>query len=53
MGRILRALGVGVEIASPPVKVDVPETEASFMGNALLKARAYSAALDAPALADD
>lgn len=53
MGRILQALGAGVEVVTPPVKIVVPEVEASFMGNALLKARAYSAALSAPALADD
>jgi XTP/dITP diphosphohydrolase len=53
MERILRGVGVGVEIATPSVKIDVPETESTFAGNALLKARAYSAALGAPALADD
>lgn len=53
MERVLAGLGVEVEIAPSPVKIEVPETESSFMGNTLLKARAYSLALGAPALADD
>ncbi len=58
MARILDEAGLHVEVvgidAFPDGSVpDVPETEASFEGNALLKARAVCAATGVPAVADD
>lgn len=47
------ALDGKVRLEVSPQKIDVPETEPDFMGNALLKARAYAKALGAYALADD
>lgn len=58
MARILDEAGLHVEVvgigAFPEGSVpEVPETEASFEGNALLKARAVCAATGVPAVADD
>jgi XTP/dITP diphosphohydrolase len=54
--RLLVAAGLDVDLlgldAFPDVP-DVPETESSFAGNALLKARAIAAATGLPAVADD
>jgi XTP/dITP diphosphohydrolase len=51
--RILLALGVAADVQTPPRQLVVAETEDSFMGNALLKARAYANEFGEPALADD
>jgi XTP/dITP diphosphohydrolase len=52
--RILRAEGVDIElIALPADAPDVAETESTFAGNALLKARSAAAATGLPAIADD
>ncbi|MDO8309571.1 MAG: RdgB/HAM1 family non-canonical purine NTP pyrophosphatase [Actinomycetota bacterium] len=54
--RILLASGLDVELVGAdayPDLPDVPETESSFAGNALLKARAVAAATGLPAIADD
>ncbi|MHB1066075.1 MAG: RdgB/HAM1 family non-canonical purine NTP pyrophosphatase [Candidatus Nanopelagicales bacterium] len=54
--RILLASGLDVELVGAdayPGLPDVPETESSFAGNALLKARAVAAATGLPAIADD
>jgi XTP/dITP diphosphohydrolase len=51
--RILLALGVAADVQAPPRQLVVAETEDSFMGNALLKARAYANEFGEPALADD
>ncbi|MDP1877286.1 MAG: RdgB/HAM1 family non-canonical purine NTP pyrophosphatase [Actinomycetota bacterium] len=54
--RILLASGLDVELvgaAAYPDLPDIPETESSFAGNALLKARAVAAATGLPAIADD
>jgi XTP/dITP diphosphohydrolase len=58
MARILDEAGlhVDVRVGVDPHHVDVPEvaeTEASFEGNALLKARAVCGATGVPAVADD
>jgi XTP/dITP diphosphohydrolase len=58
MARILDEAGLHVEVvgigAFPDGSVpEVPETEATFEGNALLKARAVCAATGVPAVADD
>lgn len=48
--------GLGVEVLSPAeagVEVDVEETGTTFAENAMLKARAVSAAAGLPAIADD
>ena len=47
---------LGVEVVSPAdvgVTVDVEETESTFAGNAMLKAKAVCAASGLPAIADD
>lgn len=52
--RILQAEGVDIElIALPREAPDVAETETTFAGNALLKARSAAAATGLPAIADD
>jgi len=52
--RILQAEGVDVElIALPGDAPDVAETETTFAGNALLKARSAMLATGLPAIADD
>ncbi|MFM1966300.1 MAG: hypothetical protein RL134_2025 [Actinomycetota bacterium] len=52
--RILQAEGVDIElIALPADAPDVAETESTFAGNALLKARSAAAATGLPAIADD
>jgi XTP/dITP diphosphohydrolase len=54
LSRLLSAAGVEVELL--PVPGDAPEvaeTESTFAGNALLKARAVSAYTGLPAIADD
>ena len=59
MDRILADAGLHVEVVGIGVFdgvaeiPEVPETEASFEGNALLKARAVCAATGVPAVADD
>jgi XTP/dITP diphosphohydrolase len=56
LDRILAASGVATELASLadfPGAPDVVETEATFAGNALLKARAVAAFTGLPAVADD
>jgi len=56
MARILDESGLHVEVLGVEAFDDVPEvaeTEASFEGNALLKARAVAAATGVPAVADD
>ena len=59
MDRILADAGLHVEVVGigafdGVVEIpEVPETEASFEGNALLKARAVCAATGVPAVADD
>ena len=47
---------LGVQVVSPAdlgITVDVEETEATFAGNAMLKAKAVCAAAGLPAIADD
>jgi XTP/dITP diphosphohydrolase len=54
--RILEETGVGVELVGLgeyPDAPEVPETEVTFAGNALLKARAIAAATGLPAVSDD
>ncbi|GAA2434783.1 RdgB/HAM1 family non-canonical purine NTP pyrophosphatase [Actinomadura vinacea] len=52
--RILNGLGVEVTgLAAFPDAPEVPETELTFEGNALLKARAIAACTGLPAVADD
>lgn len=52
--RILQAEGVDIELlALPSHAPDVAETESTFAGNALLKARSASEATGLPAIADD
>ena len=54
--RILEAEGLDVEllgIDAFPDLPDIPETESSFAGNALLKAREIARITDLPAVADD
>lgn len=54
--RILQAEGLDIEILSLDAFPDAPEvaeTESSFAGNALLKARAIAEATGLPAVADD
>ena len=54
--RILRGAGLDVELLGVdafPGLPEVPETEVSFAGNALLKARAVAGATGLPAVADD
>jgi XTP/dITP diphosphohydrolase len=52
--RILRAEGADIDlIALPADAPDVAETESTFAGNALLKARAAADFTDLPAIADD
>lgn len=52
--RILRAEGVDIDlIALPADAPDVAETETTFAGNALLKARSAAATTGLPAIADD
>ncbi|ADH65834.1 RdgB/HAM1 family non-canonical purine NTP pyrophosphatase [Nocardiopsis dassonvillei] len=56
MRAILADAGVEAEVLSLdafPDAPEVPETEASFLGNALLKARAIAAHTGLPAVADD
>jgi len=56
MDRILAAAGLHVEVVGIGAFDDVPEvaeTEATFEGNALLKARAVCAATGVPAVSDD
>ncbi len=52
--RILQAEGVDIElIALPSDAPDVAETESTFAGNALLKARSAAEVTGLPAIADD
>lgn len=54
--RILQAQGLDVELRSSedfPNLPDIPETETSFAGNALLKAREIARLTGLPAVADD
>jgi XTP/dITP diphosphohydrolase len=52
--RILQAEGIDIElIALPSDAPDVAETESTFAGNALLKARSAAEATGLPAIADD
>jgi XTP/dITP diphosphohydrolase len=52
--RILRAEGVDIDLIALPVDApDVAETETTFAGNALLKARSAAATTGLPAIADD
>lgn len=52
--RILQAEGVDIELVALPVDApDVAETESTFAGNALLKARSAALATGLPAIADD
>ncbi len=54
--RILAAAGLDVELLGADAFPDLPdiaETESSFAGNALLKAREISRVTDLPAIADD
>jgi XTP/dITP diphosphohydrolase len=56
MARILDGAGLHVEVVGLDAFGEVPdvaETEATFAGNALLKARAVCAATGVPAVADD
>lgn len=56
LDRILRAAGIDVELLSVdkfPGAPEVDETEDSFEGNALLKARALAQFTGLPAIADD
>ena len=56
MNRILDDAGLHVEVVGIDAFDDVPEvaeTEATFEGNALLKARAVCAATGVPAVSDD
>lgn len=51
--RILSVLGVRADVQAAPRQIEVAETESTFVGNALLKARAYAHEFGEPALADD
>ena len=54
--RILEAAGLDIELLGADAFPDLPdiaETESSFAGNALLKAREISRVTDLPAIADD
>ena len=54
--RILESAGLDIELVSPdefPDLPDIPETEDSFAGNALLKAREIARLTNLPAIADD
>lgn len=52
--RILQAEGIDIELlALPSDAPDVAETESTFAGNALLKARSAAEATGLPAIADD
>lgn len=54
--RLLVAAGLDIDLVGLeqfPEVPDVPETESSFAGNALLKARAIASATGLPAVADD
>jgi len=54
--RILEAAGLDIELLGPddfPDLPDIPETEDSFAGNALLKAREIARMTSLPAIADD
>jgi XTP/dITP diphosphohydrolase len=53
MDRILDDAGLHVEVVGLDGFADVPETEPTFAGNALLKARAVCAATGLPAVSDD
>lgn len=54
VSRILHAEGVDVELVPLPADApDVAETESTFAGNALLKARSAAEATGLPAIADD
>lgn len=54
VSRILRAEGVDLELIPLPADApDVAETESTFAGNALLKARSAAAATGLSAIADD
>ena len=54
VGRILRAGGVDIHlVALPDDAPDVAETESTFAGNALLKARSAADFTGLPAIADD
>ncbi len=56
LGRILAARHLDIQLAGLrefPGAPDVPETEATFAGNALLKARAIAAFTRLPSVADD
>jgi XTP/dITP diphosphohydrolase len=54
VSRILRAEGVDIElIPLPDHAPDVAETESTFAGNALLKARSAAEVTGLPAIADD
>ena len=54
VSRILRAEGVDIElIPLPDDAPDVAETESTFAGNALLKARSAAEVTGLPAIADD
>lgn len=54
VSRILRAEGVDIElIPLPDHAPDVAETESTFAGNALLKARSATEVTGLPAIADD
>jgi len=54
LSRLLSAAGVEIELVPLPGDApEVAETESTFAGNALLKARAISAHTGLPAIADD
>jgi len=56
LGRILATLNLDIEVltvANFPAAPEVEETEVTFVGNALLKARALVAHTGLPAIADD
>ena len=54
VSRILHAEGIDVELVALPADApDVAETESTFAGNALLKARSAAEATGLPAIADD
>ena len=54
VSRILHAEGIDVELVPLPADApDVAETESTFAGNALLKARSAAEATGLPAIADD
>lgn len=53
LGDLLRPLGLSVISAASLSLAEPEETETSFSGNALLKARAAALAADLPAIADD